>query len=182
MSNVIDINFLYGLYYKDNPELLRIILIHSELVAKKALSIIDKSSLQIDREFVYCGSLLHDIGVIRCYAPDIHAFGKKPYICHGVEGKKILLRHRLFSLARVCECHTGAGITASQIKENKLPLPPHDMLPISLEEKLICYADKFFSKGKDITREKNIDEIYNQMKKFGPESLARFNNLHDIFK
>ena len=48
--------------------------------------------------------------------------------------------------ARVCERHTGAGLTKREIIEQELPLPQQDFLPETTEEKLICYADKFFSK------------------------------------
>ena len=181
MAKNIDINFLYHKYYQDNPDLLRIILIHSELVAKKALTIATDLSLPVDREFIYCGAMLHDIGVICCNAPKIFAFGDSPYICHGVEGRKILEKHGLYRLAKVCERHTGAGLTASEIEDKGLTLPARDMLPISLEEKLICYADKFFSKGTDIYAEKKLDEIKAEMKKYGEPSLKRFCDLHKLF-
>ena len=42
--------------------------------------------------------------------------------------------------------HTGAGLTKKEIIEQELPLPQQDFLPETTEEKLICYADKFFSK------------------------------------
>ena len=49
------------------------------------------------------------------------------------------------SYARVCERHTGAGLTLHDILSQNLPLPHHDLQPETIEEKLICYADKFFS-------------------------------------
>jgi hypothetical protein len=41
----------------------------------------------------------------------------------------------------------------------QLPLPARDMFPLSVEERLICYADKFFSKTDNGRHEKTIDEI-----------------------
>ena len=53
-------------------------------------------------------------------------------------------------MARVAELHTGSGLTSAEITQQKLPLPARDYLPSSLLEKLICYADKFYSKSGDM--------------------------------
>ena len=55
------------------------------------------------------------------------------------------------------------------------------MLPVTEEEKLICYADKFFSKSGDPAREKTLYEVRRSMAKFGEESLARFDEMHSRF-
>ena len=147
-----DLNYkirkLYRELYKDNPELLRIVFIHSRQVAKKALKIAEEKKLPLNKDEICRAAMLHDIGVIKCNAKDIHAFGPLPYLCHGIEGEKILKDNDLAEYASICTRHTGAGITASEIEEKNLPLPKKDMLPNTLLEKLICYADKFFSKSK----------------------------------
>lgn len=181
MSVVADINWLYYKIYHDNPELKRIVMIHSKQVARKAIEIAYEKKLKLDHKDIYTAAMLHDIGVIKCNAPDIHARGSLPYICHGIEGKKILEAHNLKKYAGVCERHTGAGISAQEIKEMNLPLPTKDLIPKTLLEKLICYADKFFSKSQDPTREKNMEEIVSQMKRFGDDSLKRFLELHAMF-
>ena len=178
---IIDVNGLYSLYYKDNPGLGRIIRTHSEQVAKKALSIINQKQLQVNSGFVYSASLLHDIGVIKCNAPDMGAKGDLPYICHGVEGRKLLENKHLYEIAKVCERHTGSGITKKEIIQNNLPLPKRDMMPITLEEKLICYADKFFSKSGNLEQEKSLETIINQLERYGKEVVERFLKLHTIF-
>lgn len=181
MSIVSDINWLFNKYYSDNPELLRIVRVHSEQVAKKALTICKEKNLPLNPIDVYCGAMLHDIGVVKCNAPGIHAYGNLPYLQHGLEGKKILEENGLLQYADICANHTGAGITIDDIKRNNLPLPEIDLLPTNLLEKLICYADKFFSKSGDLIKEKNIHEVTLQMQKFGPETLSRFNELHELF-
>ena len=181
MSTIFDINFLFNKYYGDNPQLKRIVTIHSEQVAKKALEICKAKNLPLDPKDVFCAAMLHDIGVVKCKAPDIYAFGTLPYIQHGIEGRKILEKHGLFKYASICDTHTGSGITSQSIKKNKLPLPEKDFLPQTLLEKLICYSDKFFSKSHDLTKEKSIDEIIIQMRKFGEDSLKRFMDLHSLF-
>ncbi len=49
--------------------------------------------------------------------------------------------------ALVCERHTGAGLTVDDIISQRLPLPLRDMTPQTLEERLICYADKFYPRA-----------------------------------
>lgn len=176
-----DINWLYFKYYSDNPELRRIVWIHSTCVAKKALQINEKKKLGLNPQDIYLAAMLHDIGVVKCNAPDIHANGSLPYICHGIEGKKILDENGLGRFSRICSCHTGSGITAKEIIGKSLPLPPQDFLPSSPLEKLICYSDKFFSKNHDLTREKPIEEVISQMSRFGEPSLNRFLSLHRQF-
>ena len=82
--------------------------------------------------------------------------------------------------ARVCERHTGAGLTRTSIIEQNLPLPHRDFLPETIEEKIICYADKFFSKT-HLDCEKTIDEAEQSISKFGAEELARFQIWHSLF-
>lgn len=168
-------------YTQGNPELLRILTGHSEAVRDKALAIVGAKGLDVDREFVAQAAMLHDIGVVRVDAPSISCFGPAPYIRHGVEGRFILEGERLPRHALVCERHTGSGLSIRQIEEQALPLPPRDMIPLSLEEKLICYADKFFSKSRDLRAEKPLERIKAQMEAHGTEAYARFMAMHTLF-
>nr|WP_207712825.1 hypothetical protein [Desulfofundulus sp. TPOSR] len=84
--------------------------------------------------------------------------------------------------ALVCERHVGAGITKDEIKERCLPLPPRDMVPITLDEQIICYADKFFSKNRNaIVREKTVAEIERELSLHGSEQVMRFFQWHRLF-
>jgi uncharacterized protein len=80
----------------------------------------------------------------------------------------------------VCERHTGSGLTKEEISHNELPIPCIDMLPISLEEKLICFSDKFYSKSK-LDKEKTVDQIKHSLSKHGEDSLIRFEELLKLF-
>ncbi len=169
-------------YYEEGSALLELLLTHSEMVARKALDVAEAAHLQIDRDFVYDAAMLHDIGIFRCNAPGIYCYGDEPYIRHGVIGGALLRQEGLDeAYARVCERHTGSGLTAKEIAETGMPLPHMDFLPESLEEKLICYADKFFSKSGDPRTEKPFERVRASMAKFGPDSLARFDALHALF-
>ena len=99
-------------YYPEENELKKILLVHSRSVANKALAIIDQhSELQLDRQFVEEAAMLHDIGIFQCNAQGIQCFGKAPYVCHGRIGADLLRAEGYPQHARVCERHTGAGLT-----------------------------------------------------------------------
>lgn len=160
-----------------------ILLTHSQSVAQRALQIASNHpELNIDTDFVREAAMLHDIGIIRVDAPGIECHGTEPYIRHGVCGAEMLRAEGLpESYARVCERHTGAGLTLSDILSQHLPLPHHDLLPETIEEKLICYADKFYSKT-HLDREKTIEQAEKSLAKFGGDTLARFNAMRAIFE
>lgn len=168
-------------YYGTESRLRTILTVHSRLVADKALKCARDRGIDADLAFVEEAALLHDIGIFRCDAPDICCTGELPYICHGVEGRKILEAEGIPRHALVCERHTGAGLTVEDIISQRLPLPRRDMTPQSIEEKLICYADKFYSKSGDITREKPLDRVLRSMERHGSDTLARFLALHAMF-
>ena len=124
--------------------------------------------------------MLHDIGIFKCDAAGIQCFGTEPYICHGRIGAELLRSEGFPRHARVCERHTGAGITKAQIIVQNLPLPQQDFLPETMEEKVICYADKFFSKT-HLDREKTIEQAEKSLSKFGEEGVLRFREWEKCF-
>ena len=141
---------------------------HCRVVSKTALDIAEsilESGTIIDLELVRLGGLLHDVG--RSITSDIN---------HGVEGAR-LLREEGFpeNLAKIAERHVGAGIPRKKAKI--LGLPAKDFLPQTLEEKIVCYADKLVS-GKKVT---DIEYVINNFSiKLGPDhpSIERIKKLH----
>ena len=117
--------------------------------------------------------MLHDIGIFRCDAPGIHCHGTEPYICHGPIGAELLRAEGFPRHARVCERHTGAGLSLREIEEQNLPVPHKDLLPETIEEQIICYADKFFSKTR-LTTEKTLEQATRSLYNFGNEGAERF--------
>lgn len=178
---MMNFNDIFNRFYSDNPDLLSTVTVHSECVARKAIRCLEERKIDADLDFVWEAAMLHDIGVVRCHAPSIFCFGTEPYICHGIEGRKMLDSLGLHRHALVCERHTGSGLSVSDIIRQDLPLPHRDMLPLSVEEKVICYADKFFSKSGNLTEEKKLEKVIAQMEKFGADSLNRFLDLHSMF-
>ena len=176
-----DYNLIIQKYYNGNPELLKILLKHSKAVADKAIAIAEAHpELPIDRQFVMEAAMVHDIGIVKTNAPDIQCFGTEPYIRHGVLGAEMMRAEGYPLHARVCERHTGAGLSLKEIEEQSLPLPHEDLLPETLEEKLICYADKFFSKTR-LDREKTLEQAERSVAKHGEEGLRRFKEMEEIF-
>lgn len=159
----------------------QILLVHSRAVANKALEIVRRHpEWNADERFIEEAALLHDIGIVQVNAPAIECHGTEPYICHGILGAEILHNEGLEHHALVCERHTGTGLTLQQIVEQKLPLPQQDMQPISLEEQIICFADKFFSKTR-LDTEKSVEQARRSLEKFGPKGLEKFDKWCEMF-
>ena len=174
-------------YYSEDNELRRLLLKHSRDVADKALAICDRHpELGLDRDFIEAAAMLHDIGIRECDAPGIFCFGHRPYIQHGLAGAMMLKEDCGEAIARVCQRHTGAGITRQDVLAQGLPLPlPDDQsepyMPETLEEQVVCYADKFFSKTK-LNREKTLAEAERSLMKFGAGGVERFRRWAALFE
>ncbi|HAM49936.1 MAG TPA: hypothetical protein DCP92_04295 [Nitrospiraceae bacterium] len=126
--------------------------------------------------------MLHDVGIIYTNAPKLGCYGDKHYLCHGYIGRQLLEKEGLTKHALVCERHVGVGITAEEIKNNKLPLPERDMAPLSIEEKIICFADKFFSKNtRDLMHEKPVGKIRTMIAEYGEDKLKTFDEWLSFF-
>lgn len=167
-------------YYTPGRQL-DILLTHSRSVADKALQIAgNHPELHLDEAFIEEAAMLHDIGIFLTNAHGIDCIGTEPYICHGYLGADLLREEGFPRHAFVCERHTGAGISAMDIERSELPLPQRDMLPVTLEEQVICFADKFFSKTHP-DREKSVEAARKTIAKFGAEGLKRFDNWCELF-
>lgn len=170
-------------FYPQDTVLRKLLIWHSEQVRDKALQIAKyNKKMNLNKEILINGAMLHDIGIGKCRAQDIYCLGTEPYIKHGILGAKMLRDYGqahgldLEVYARICERHTGSGLTAEEIKKDELPLPEMDFLPETPEEKVICLADKFYSKSGN-TKEKKLKKVISSMEKFGEGPLQRFLDL-----
>lgn len=172
--NIIDI------YYSEHPKARKILLEHSRSVANKALDIARMASSShlhgLDHRFIEEAALLHDIGMLHTHAPMLGCHGTQPYICHGVIGRDMLEAHKLHSHALVCERHIGMGLTPEDIRRNAFPIPERQMLPLTPEEKIVCFADKFFSKL-NAAQELPYDHVRASMARYGQDKLIAFDNI-----
>lgn len=176
-----DYNSIIDKYYPAGTPLRDIYLRHCRAVAAEALSVAERHRLPLSKADIEGAAMTHDIGIYATDAPSIECHGTEPYIRHGLIGGRLLRAEGApEEWARVAERHTGSGLVAEEITARKLPLPPADYLPQTLLERLICYADKFYSKSGDMKR-KSLERARASMARFGEKSLARFDELHKEF-
>lgn len=179
----LDVGNILRAYYPSGSRTYEILMRHGELVARKALAAADRvPHLKPDRTFLMESSYLHDIGIFQTDTPDLGCEGPYPYIRHGVIGRKLLEQAGLSRHALVCERHVGVGITAEDIRRNALPLPDRDMIPVTIEEQIICYADKFYSKdGKKTSITRSVNVIRSGLARFGEHQTAVFDRWVEQF-
>ena len=198
-------------YYPEDNALRRMLLHHSRQVCARALQIVERHpELGANRNLVEAGAMLHDIGIFLTDAPGIHCHGTAHYILHGSLGAQLLRNeakqlkkekqqaeqlneeqlqaiqlqeelHFYEALARICERHTGTGLTRQTIIERGLPDPHQDLLPETIEEQIICYADKFYSKS-HLERERTIPQTLQSLEKFGDEGVEKFRHWTELFE
>lgn len=170
-------------YYSPESKAYHFLVHHSKMVTEKALRIAKRvKHLNPDLNFIEEAAMLHDIGIFLTNEPKIGCYGDRPYICHGYLGREILEKEGFPKHALVCEKHIGVGITLEDIEEKELPLPKRDMIPLSVEEQIICFADKFFSKDSDfLLKEKPLERVRKGVAKFGEEKLRQFDEWMKLF-
>ena len=173
---------LISKYYPADNALRQLLVHHSKQVMVRALRIADAHpELHMDRELISNGAMLHDIGIFQTDAPGIHCHGTHPYLMHGYLGAALMRKEGYEAIARVCERHTGTGLTIENIRQQQLPIPEGDYCPESLEEKVICYADKFYSKSHP-ERERTIEQTAKSLEKFGAEGVRIFLDWAALFE
>lgn len=106
-----------------------------------------------DYALVETGSMLHDIGR-----------GTTHSIQHAQAGAD-LLRSKDFpeAIARIVECHTGAGITADEC--TLLGLKARDCIPWTTEEKIVTHADNLIAGKRHVTIDESISSAIHLPKK-----------------
>jgi len=171
-------------FYRPGTKTYNVLMQHGKQVADKAVNAASKvPHLNPDLNFIREASMLHDIGIFLTNTPELGCTGAHPYICHGYLGREILESKGLPEHALVCERHVGVGITAEEIKRYNLPLPEHDMVPISIEEQIICFADKFFSKnGNMILTEKSVGDTLRCLEPYGADKVITFQSWVRLFR
>ena len=117
------------------------IILHCRAVRDIALEYAERNNI-VSVPLVNEGAMLHDIGR-----------GRSHTILHAQLGADHLRQIGISEeVARIVECHTGAGLTADEC--TVLGLSPRDCMPQTTEEKIVCNADNLVE-GK---RRVNIEE------------------------
>lgn len=167
--------------YFPNEEAFKIVMQHGEDVKQLALQIVDSHpEFEADREFVAEAAMLHDIGICRVNSPRIGCHGFLPYISHGYLGREILEVEGWPRHALVCDRHIGVGLKKKDIVKRDLPIPLRSMKPKSIEEKIICFADLFYSKSR---LGKKIDKatIRRKLSRHGEKKALKFDKWCAMF-
>jgi uncharacterized protein len=173
---------LISKYYLPNSMAYQILCGHSRAVADKALKIArNHPELNPDLKFIEEAAMLHDIGIFMTNAPKLYCFGDYPYLAHGYLGCELLTSLGYPDHGLVCERHTGVGISKEEIVEKKLALPFRDLIPETVEEQIIAFADKFYSKSKDIYLEKSLTDVRKSISSHGILHVKRFNAWCELF-
>ena len=148
---------------------------HSIAVAELALktaNIIQSRGIPVDVHLVEIGALLHDIGRSKTHNVD-----------HAIIGAKIAQHLGLpESIISIIKRHVGAGITPNEAK--KFGWKKDIYIPITLEEKIVTYADNLIEKSKLASIEITIKKLFKE-KKFEAANRVRkldeeINNLIGI--
>ena len=169
-------------YYTPGSDLYNILVKHSEAVRDKALELARRHpELGLDLEFIAEAAMLHDIGILETDAPGIKCFGTHRYIEHGYLGAEMMRREGYPRHALVCERHTGTGLKLADIITRDLPVPHRELCPVTLEEQLICYADKFFSKTR-LDSEDSLERVMQKIAKWGDESIEQLRHWANLFE
>jgi uncharacterized protein len=140
---------------------------HCKAVAKLALetaNILKEKGFKIDLELVEAGALLHDIG--RSKTHTVH---------HAVAGAEIAKAAGLpDSVVSIIKRHVGGGINSSEAE--KLGWPEDVYVPISLEEKIVSYADKLIENSRRAPIDITIEKLSGELK---PEAAERVRTLYE---
>ena len=128
---------------------------HCEAVTELALetaSILSERGFKIDFALVEVGALLHDIG--RSKTHTVH---------HAIVGAEIVKSAGLpESVVSIVKRHVGGGITTTEAE--KLGWPTDIYVPMTLEEKVVSYADKLIENSKLASIEVTIEKLSDEMK------------------
>jgi uncharacterized protein len=135
-------------------------------LAVKFANVCKSKGLNIDVGLVKIGALLHDIGRSRTHD-----------ITHAVVGAEIARSLNLPEpIVLIIERHIGGGISAEEAK--KLGLPNKDYFALTLEEKLVAYADKLIDASSIVPIEQTIEQFSNKLGK-NHRSINRIMRLHN---
>lgn len=123
---------------------------HCKAVAKLAVETAEtckRNGLKVNLKLVEIGALLHDIGRSKTHG-----------VYHAVIGARILKAAGLPKpVISIVKRHVGGGITTSEAEE--LGWQKDVYAPLTIEEKIVSYADKLIKKSKRVPIEVALAEL-----------------------
>jgi uncharacterized protein len=126
---------------------------HTEAVSALAVEIakqLQAKNHPINLQLVEAGALLHDLGRSQTHSVD-----------HAIVGAKLAQQEGLpQEIVSIIKRHVGAGITSEEAQW--LGWPKDDYVPQTLEEKIVCYADKRIGSNQQIPIEDTIKQLQSE--------------------
>jgi uncharacterized protein len=134
-------------------------------VALRIANVFKAKGYKVDVKLVEAGALLHDIGR-----------GQTHGIEHGVVGGQTARKLGMpMELAHIIERHVGAGLTVDEARRNNLPRGSY--IPETLEEKIVCYADKLIEGAHEVGIDSTIENFAEELGVDHP-AIKRLKDLH----
>jgi uncharacterized protein len=135
-------------------------------IAVRLAGVLRGRGYEVDVGLVEVGALLHDLGRARTHGID-----------HGVVGAEMARGLGLpEALVRVIERHIGAGIPADEAVAQGLPA--RDFVPVTLEERVVAYADKLTDRGVEVAFEVTLGQYVAEHGEGSPV-VERMRGLHE---
>ena len=140
----------------------KVVLESSLIIAKKLI----EKGIKVDLELVKLGALLHDIGRSRDQTAR-----------QGITGYEILQKYPEVpeEVRKIAKYHVGAGLTKEDCLRLKIS-PAEDLLPATIEEKIVSYGDNLVGGNKIRTFEETLADF---KKKYEKETAERLKLQHE---
>jgi len=142
---------------------------HCKAVSSFAVKIakaFQEKGFNVDVQLVEVSGLLHDIGRSKTHSVD-----------HGIVGCETARSLGLpNSVVQIIERHVGGGIPKEEAR--RLGWPTKDYLPQTIEEKIVCYADKRISGVRTVPIEQAL-KMYSARLGENHPVLERIRKLHE---
>jgi len=145
------------------PQVIRHCIAVADLAVETARDLTMKG-LEVDIQLVEIGALLHDLGRSKNHTVDHALIGAQIAQFIGLPEQVINIIKR----------HVGAGITTEEAIS--LGWPKDIYSPQTLEEKIVCYADKLIDNAKRVPIEVEIKRLKHEGK---VEAAERVRNLYE---
>ena len=137
-------------------------------LAKEIAQICQKKGLKVDIRLVEIGGLLHDLGRAKTH-------GIRHSVIGGEIARSLGLPEPIIS---IIERHVGAGISKEEAKV--LEIPEKSYIPVTLEEKIVSYADKLIEGDRQVKIDETIGKFSRQLGNDHP-AIGRLRALHTFF-
>lgn len=143
------------------------VITHCQTVALLALEFAEKfktKNYPVDLTLIEAGALLHDLGRSKTHS-----------VNHAIEGMKLAQTEDLpDTVICIIKRHVGAGITPEEAQQ--LNWPKDTYKPQTLDEKIVCYADKCVSGNDRIPIEVTIKQLHDKKLDDAAERVRKLHN------